>query len=605
LAEPLVLAEEVAAGVTVRGVAFVTREHEIELELPAGGARTRTARWLRALRVLARGGGAAALATAAEEEALLAQLRAAGVLVPADAGGACGDAVAALGAAIVVAPRPRVVATAEEGLVLPRDVPSDGATAILRAFVAGIASPLRLELYALTALTGEPTVLGDRPAPAARRALDGMLDALDPGRAHVVRFADERVESFAADEVLAPSPAAGRLRIVSAVADEPSLAGGELASAAYACPDLRFASERAPRRAFGSAPTRALARTIAATEAVERFACGDVPAERLRVAAARELPGAVPGDRLVRFSERQYARAGAPARFDPERPIAWAPARSAGGAARWVPASLVFTPYAEPQPGRRIGDATTSGVAADARAEVAARRALLELVERDAFMWTWLQRLSRPSIATGSLPGPLRRAVAQVAGAGRTVRFVDLTLDTKPVVLCAVLGPTGHGLGTAAGDAPTAAAARAFAEAVAGWTADPEPGRLPAAEAVRLPLDHRRWYGSPERREHAGFLWGGADEIGLDEVEWDERPVAEAVAGVGEPLLVALGAAGRGPLRVVRALVPGLVPLTFGHDAEPLGMPRLRDPIATRSGRSVGRRLDAGALAALPPHPLA
>ena len=57
------------------------------------------------------------------------------------------------------------------------------------------------------------------------------------------------------------------------------------------------------------------------------------------------------------------------------------------------------------------------------------------------------------------------------------------------------------------------------------------------------------------------------------------------------------------PVGVVRALVPGLVPLSFGWDREPLGMARLGSPLRTADGRVLGRALDLPRLAPVAPHP--
>ena len=57
------------------------------------------------------------------------------------------------------------------------------------------------------------------------------------------------------------------------------------------------------------------------------------------------------------------------------------------------------------------------------------------------------------------------------------------------------------------------------------------------------------------------------------------------------------------PFRVVRAIVPGLVPVSFGWDQEPLGLARLAAPVRTRDGRELGRRLDLREAGPVLPHP--
>jgi hypothetical protein len=57
------------------------------------------------------------------------------------------------------------------------------------------------------------------------------------------------------------------------------------------------------------------------------------------------------------------------------------------------------------------------------------------------------------------------------------------------------------------------------------------------------------------------------------------------------------------PYVVVRAMAPGLVPITFGWDSEPLGLPRLAQPRRTGDGRTVGIAVDLTRLGPILPHP--
>ena len=53
----------------------------------------------------------------------------------------------------------------------------------------------------------------------------------------------------------------------------------------------------------------------------------------------------------------------------------------------------------------------------------------------------------------------------------------------------------------------------------------------------------------------------------------------------------------------VRALAPGLLPLTFGWGREPAGLPRARSPLTLRSGRTLGASSAATHAGAMVPHP--
>ena len=77
----------------------------------------------------------------------------------------------------------------------------------------------------------------------------------------------------------------------------------------------------------------------------------------------------------------------------------------------------------------------------------------------------------------------------------------------------------------------------------------------------------------------------------------------ELLRPIGEVLLVEHAAPQVRPFRVIRALVPGLVPISFGYDREPLGLPRLARPINTRDGRTIGKHLDLSSAGPILPHP--
>jgi hypothetical protein len=76
-----------------------------------------------------------------------------------------------------------------------------------------------------------------------------------------------------------------------------------------------------------------------------------------------------------------------------------------------------------------------------------------------------------------------------------------------------------------------------------------------------------------------------------------------AVKAVDEALLVDLTTPRTAPFHVARALVPGLVPISFGYDREALGMERLARPARTLDGRTLGAALPALGDRPILPHP--
>ena len=106
----------------------------------------------------------------------------------------------------------------------------------------------------------------------------------------------------------------------------------------------------------------------------------------------------------------------------------------------------------------------------------------------------------------------------------------------------------------------------------------------------------------------AAFLLAGPETVELAEVAGAGGPLLESVRaldGVGEPLRVDLTTPRTAPFSVVRVIAPGLIPISFGYDSEPLGMSRLARPRRTADGRLVGAEIDLDRSGPLVPHPFA
>ena len=205
----------------------------------------------------------------------------------------------------------------------------------------------------------------------------------------------------------------------------------------------------------GTGSSRAAAASAAVGEAIERYSATYVPGERLVMASARDLGDvAVSPGRFALFSARQHARAGFPYRpFTADARIAWIEGREIEtGRPALLPAELVYlgcVPLGEGS----IGYATSSGLACGDTVETALARALLEILERDAFMIAWASRLTLPLVESA---GPGSRGVFERSG----LRFaaVDLSVIHRlPTILGIVRAPTGFpgALGVGAAAAPT------------------------------------------------------------------------------------------------------------------------------------------------------
>ena len=276
-----------------------------------------------------------------------------------------------------------------------------------------------------------------------------------------------------------------------------------------------------------------LAEAAAIGEALERYSGSYVPHERIVVASARELGGtAVDPERFALFSEAQYRDPAFPFRpFTRERAVGWIEGFSVpDGLPAYLPAQLVFMPW-QRRAGEevRVGHATSSGLACAATLEEAILTGLLELVERDAFMLAWHNRLSLPLLDWSADEEICSLDRRYFAPSGLAYSAVDLSVFLHvPTVLGVVHGPPGAvgALGVGAASAPRVADAwrKALAEAfsVRRWVTDRalEEPELVGGSATTIQTfdDHTLYYADEERARLASFLDAADDRRAIADV---------------------------------------------------------------------------------------
>src|SRR5581483_725525 len=259
-----------------------------------------------------------------------------------------------------------------------------------------------------------------------------------------------------------------------------------------------------------------------------------------------------------------------------------------------VPAELVFLGPAVPAGCVSIGYATSSGAACAREVEEALVRGLYELLERDAFMIVWANRLSLPALDWTADPWITAVDATVFSAAGLSYRAIDLSCFHRlPCVLGVVRAPSGiqGALGVGAVTAATIERAwcKALAEGFAARAASVKldlvagGGRLSAGD-IRSFDDHIRYYAG--RHAAAAFL-DASDELrptaavplleGGTSAERVEALCARVEAAgatayavdVTSPDVRELG------LVVVKVIAPELCPLEAAHDARFLGGARL------------------------------
>jgi ribosomal protein S12 methylthiotransferase accessory factor len=340
---------------------------------------------------------------------------------------------------------------------------------------------------------------------------------------------------------------------------------------------------------WGRDECAAVAQRKAIAEAVERGAFARLPK------AARFTAGEdtfIHPDQVIRYSAYQYAVAGFPFRpFNSTQQNWWLPARSAtDGHATFVLADCVCSPRAfEPAYRRRLVTyASTSGCASGVTWDDAMARATLELVERDAFMRHWLAQRPGEPIEPASLPGWAAERHEHLTARNCKVAVQHLTLGSHPVwmVVAQHEGRNFTTVGTASGFDADQALHAAWYE-----METPALARLAGVsqisispECVKTPADHAALYATKEFFRSANpVLWSvdrrrsyeslvhafESDASSLyDHLHRQGHPVYGVDLSLEEAQTVLNGE----PVYSVRAIAPGLIPVSFGYGMLPLGM---------------------------------
>jgi ribosomal protein S12 methylthiotransferase accessory factor len=413
---------------------------------------------------------------------------------------------------------------------------------------------------------------------------------LDAGFRAIARAADLLVD-----------PTVGVIRFV---AEQPVEAGHPrfFHYAAQACDTGAFRAQANFARAGGAAATRELALAKAIGEAVERYCAAFHEPDRLPLEPFTRLHGsAVSPEAFAPYPEQRYGSPGFPLQpFTPDTPARWTRLRDPlDHADVWVPAAAVYLPYAfagapdEPP----VMQTVSTGLACHRSPHDAALSGLCEVLERDAFMLVWQARLSPPQIDPASLPARHLDLIGRLERAGHAVTLLDITPDHGvPCVLalCTHDAPSQPALVVAAAASPSPAAAAASALEELPHTAryvrqmkatgTPVPA---TADAVAEQAHHLLYWSDTERRADAAFLWAARARRRLADLpdlsgggpRAELTRMCRRVAEIGHRTLFAelttpdVANAG---LAVMRALVPGLQPLCFGHALRPSAGPRLR-----------------------------
>lgn len=244
----------------------------------------------------------------------------------------------------------------------------------------------------------------------------------------------------------------------------------------------------------------------------------------------------------------------------------------------YTPVDQVFYPMFSRQVGRKLNYlANSTGVAAHFDRNEAVDRGLIELIERDAIAVRWYAKQTPNRISADVIPPSLMVRLEHFKKeTGRSIEFLDLTLDSLPVIGCAISGPSYPRLtlGFGAGSCPMSALEKALDEAELifhSWRGRSAKRERVVAKDVFNVLNHIQFWGQEENAAHIRWFLEGKFS-GLPE---SSRSIDEAKR-LFRPAVVDLTteSAGSG-LHVVRVCSGELMPINFGYMSEHYRHPRV------------------------------
>jgi thiazole/oxazole-forming peptide maturase SagD family component len=324
--------------------------------------------------------------------------------------------------------------------------------------------------------------------------------------------------------------------------------------------DLRYTS--------GLGRSIEIAKTKAIAEAVERFSASKVRWDVESAATDLKEPWLSPQD-FAPLTKEQFARASNVHEFDTNEYIQWIRAEQNDGQTTLLPIDLVFYPINSQLIQRGlVADITSSGMAAHPNKDTAVKKALLELVERDAIMKYWLNRTPPPKVQPDSLTRFTQNRIDFWKSQGRTLDVLDISNEAASVALATIRNSQGEYPAFVSG---ASASETSFAEAAQRACEEAENLYILAEnmsystpirpQEVRSPEDHGRFYYFGENLKYIRWLWEGENRAQPAEL----TPIN--LLDKYNPFVVELSQDAE-YLKVVRVLCPDLVPISFGFGNE-------------------------------------
>ncbi|GJL78057.1 MAG: hypothetical protein NPINA01_10460 [Nitrospinaceae bacterium] len=349
-------------------------------------------------------------------------------------------------------------------------------------------------------------------------------------------------------------------------------------------------------------PNRAVMKAVG--ESVERYCSAQYNRDEFQLSAFEKLDAeAVPPQSFALFSETQHADPEFP--FSPMNeltPLRWVEGFSlTHDKPVFVPATFVYVPYEmEPHGESKVHFPISTGLACAPNLVSAIYKGILEVVERDAFMITWQNRISPVRLNLWSSDDPfVNRLLNLIKRVPVQCSAFVLTLDINiPFVMVVLQSTTDRPPYTIIGIGidldPTRAIVLALEEAYFSYVGmnryikkqsdfKPEPGYRNVKTPIEHGFAHAVW---PELRKSSEFLFKSDKELSVEDLPnkfnqsmvtnvkylvklLQEKGLNAVIVDLTTPDINEVG------FKVIRAVVPGLQPLDVSHEYRYLGGRRL------------------------------
>lgn len=371
---------------------------------------------------------------------------------------------------------------------------------------------------------------------------------------------------------------------------------------------------------------RAMAKAIG--EAIERYSSAIYFQSDLPLSTFGDLSMAAVHPHAFRIhTDEQLRRKQFPLDvFDEYSRIRWVPATNLHTRDEiLVPAGFVYCPYTPDFDAgeAEIAEFMSTGLAAHCSHDEAALNGILEVVERDSFMTTWLAKESCPVLDPATMTELHNEMITRFMAFGYKITLLSAAKDAGIPTFIAVMkgyypGSVPFVVSAAAHLSPDMAVTKCLEELALmeryckrmmlqpmNWV----PGKK-YENVVKL-IDHLKYWLNPDVIQQAEFLTTSDQKVSLSDIpnlltgdpHQDLSRLVQRILDSGYQVLVSdittedIDALG---LKVVRALIPGYVPLTIHYANRPEGSPRLLRYLEKKGLSAAGQRVIN-----LLPHPFA